>query len=316
MNRRQKIGLGVLLGIVCIVLGLLLRQGGPAGEEQPVEKTPEIGLIDIEKAMQKHPRFAEMVELRKELNTLRAENESMQHFSAATEKTAAVDEEKISESAGNLQNQEYLMADTEAKKELFQQRRELKGKAEEELAAAIEEINAVYMPQVFNIQLKLDNLQLDDAVRKKYEADKEEVYRQREAAIRQRQQAIDEKYMALLNEKAAQAMQKLAARKAELIEQQKEQAARKVAEIEERKKQEAQDAAENAGPSRLADSGQIIEEKQRAIEALAAEIRADVEAKAMKLAAERRLQAVIAPKRHVNISAVDLTDFIIAQFNS
>lgn len=318
MNRRQIAGLSVVGLAVVGALAFVMMNNKPSGGDMTAEPVSDIGIIDIKAAASHHPDYEKFKELHREINTLQDEFESMQLLQESEIERAADNPDKLAQAEQNMAVQNNMMMETTAQKEVQQKRRELHQAAAAEMAAAVEEVNDIYMTQIFNIQLKLDNLRLDDAVRQKYEADREALYAEREAAIDERKQAIDAKYMAQFDAYAADVMARAAARADEQHRQQADASAEHNAAVAQRNAAAAAASAERQkfDPLKLAANQEAIEAKEREAAQLEDKINSDIAAKAAKIAVERNLKAVIAPKQHVNIFAVDITDFVIAEFNS
>lgn len=315
MNRRQRAGL-IVVGIFVIGMLAFFFSQNPSSVPHTAKPTSNIGIIDLKGAASHHPEYGRLQELRRQINTLQAQLESMQQLEEPQLEQATADAEGLAQAAEDLHLQQSIILDTAARKEIQKKRLALRKEAAQEMTAAVEEVNAVYMPQIFNIQLKLENLRLDDAVRQKYEKDRESVYEQREAAIEERRQEIDAKYAAALEEYISAVHAQAAAQMDEQSSRQAEELAEQGEAIGRRNAEAAAAQQQKFSPLEAAASQQAIEAKEREAAALEERIRNDIAAKAMQVAVERGLEAVIAPSQHVNIFAVDITDFVIAQFNS
>lgn len=315
MNRRQKAGL-IVIGICVIGMLAFFFSQNPSSVPHTAKPANDIGIIDLKAAASHHPQYSQLQELRRQINTLQAHLESMQQLEEPQLEQSAADPQELAQAAGDLGLQQDIILDTAARKEIQKKRLALRKEAAQEMTAAVEEVNAIYMPQIFNIQLKLENLRLDEAVRQKYEKDRESVYEQREAAIEERRQEIDTKYAAALEDYIAVVHEQTAAQMDEQNRRQAEKLAEQSEAIGQRDAAAAAAQQQKFSPLEVAASQQAVEAKEREAAALEERIRNDITAKAIQVAIERGLQAVIAPSQHVNIFAVDITDFVIAQFNS
>jgi hypothetical protein len=317
MNHRQKIGIAALI-IAALIIGLAFFKTAPqekAGGEN-AKDYGELGILDIHKVLGHHPEFSKLEQLRKELNTMKAENDSLKMLAAKKKDATEKDEEAAARASEVFPKEQQAINDTELAKESGKRQRELRREAKDELAKAINEINGEYMGQIFNIQLKLENLQLDEAVRAKYEAEKKALYDARDAAILEKKQAIEGEYGARLEEEAAALKAASAAELAALMEKNKAEESEKKQKENERDRELDERGEVAFNLTRLSENERQIAEKEKEIAALEEKIRADIKDKAMKVGAQHNLKTVINVRRHVNISAFDITDLVIAEFNS
>ena len=305
MFRYAKIGLAVLF-----FAATLLAAG--CGQAPPKAKGPEndkIAVVDVQKIIRSHPKQTAYQELRRQYDTLvaRAETERSgqgQTFSAGVPDSAlqgineALDQEFSNKMAAK---QQELNARLTAKAEQVQ--RDLSAQFD----SYAKSIDETYQPQIFSLQLKLKTVQLSKEEMEKGQKQLEELQSERSAKLTAKEKELVTKLDTAMAPERAAAEQELSAYAVELHVSLGQQGAAKSAELAGRIPNPGQ------APSNVrSDLEQQAALKGQEIVALENAIIKDIEDKTAKIAAERGFSIVLGAYS-LNISAIDLTDAVLAE---
>lgn len=277
-----------------------------------------IGVIDMNKVVQVHPKYQQLMTLKKELNTIIAQAEAQQQQAAGRIKPQTGGQPAPDNAALNTALEQEFQEKMAVKQAQLQQTltakaSDLHSKLETELKEYSSEVDQEYQPQIFNLQLKLKTVQLtkEEAVAQQAELEKLQKLRSEKLAAKEKE--LTERMNAFLAPEQAAVEQQLSAYAKELQAELSQKASAQSAEI----------AARNAAPPAVgleADNSGLTGEfaqqagmKRQEVNVLEEFIIQDVRDKTAKIAAERRLDTVIANVQ-VNVSAIDLTETVIAEF--
>lgn len=276
---------------------------------------PQVGIIDMNKAIKAHPRYNEAAMLEKQYNALAAKVQAGTSLPQPVEQ-AAPDMTNVADGINAALEQEFNAKMADKKAEL---NAGLKAKAEEfhsklsaDLAAYREEIDKIYQPQIFSLQLKLKTVQLTNEEMASLQTELERLQNERKTKLASKEQELDKKLDAMMAPEQAAVEQQLSAYARQLHNELSQKGAAQTAEIASRNQPPVSSQSSQADLSSLE---QQLTAKQREIQSLQQFIIEDIRSKAAKTAAERGLEAVLA-KAKVNISAVDITDAVISSFSS
>ena len=305
MFRYAKIGFVVLFSAAT-----LLAAG--CGQTPPKAQGPDndkIAVVDVQKIIRSHPKQPAYQELRRQYDTLvaRAETEQSrpgQTFSAGVPDSAlqgineALDQEFSNKMAAK---QQELNVRLTAKAEQVQ--RDLSAQFD----SYAKSVDETYQPQIFSLQLKLKTVQLSKEEVEKGQKQLEELQSERSAKLTAKEKELVAGLNAAMAPERAAAEQELSAYAAELHASLGQQGAAKSAELAGRLTNPGQT------PSYVrSDLEQQAALKKQEIAALENAIIKDIEDKTAKIAAERGFSIVLGAYS-LNISAVDLTDAVLAE---
>lgn len=149
--------------ITLLVSGCLSHS--PVAPPQP--SNAAIAVIDMDKAMQAHPKYQEGIDLQKQLNTLLASQQVLANQQpVATDAGTGSPDLATSDIAGqNMHDQQLYQEKMSAKQAQLKtdfdaKYTALRKQASDEYNAYSEQLDKEYQPTVFDIQLKLKTLQL------------------------------------------------------------------------------------------------------------------------------------------------------------
>lgn len=302
--------------LVTLLVGAVLLSGcARTTPETKPPGAPQAGVIDMNKAVQYHPKYQDWQTLKQQAVTIEE-----QLAAAGNINTAASGQ--VLNMAGNMDaglkaagEQEFKIRMTAKQEELQAQLTEKANRMREELSAQFKayaaELDKEYQPQIFNLQLKLQTVRMDE---KEAEAVKQAL-----DAVKAEQAAK----LAAKEQELSASMEKTLAPEQAAMEQELAAYARQL-NVDLANKMSAQAAALNAKlgqtspetSSQTAAAGGLKQQlgmKQQEIKVLEEYIRNDVRDKAAKVAAERGLDTVLTG-HIVNVNAVDVTEAVIAAF--
>lgn len=319
MANRKKVLFAVLALAIALCAGYYyLNSAAPKNAKDlpggvPAAKS-DIGYVDVNQAIRAHPKYQTLVQLKKEYNDTADAAQSRKGFRVESPVPSA-DLSALGESARQARNQKIAAKHAELNERLKQKESELAAQFSTERQAEAQAIDDLYYPQIFNLQLKLDTLRVDqetaanileqiDALKQEHNDKAREAQRKFAVAISERMRAEQEKASEELNQYAA------------AIDQELGVAARQKQEEIETRNRAAMEQKVNEMKRGMADeesARQDLQNKQQEIAALEEAMQKDIADKVEKLAIERKLTTVLSALR-VNVSAVDLTDLLIEEF--
>lgn len=320
MANRKAITISILVLIILSCAGYYLMQ---ALHEENVIEAPnatgateaKLGTIDVNKVLRQHPEYQKLLQLKKEYNDLAAEAEGMKNFKANGPMPAAVDTAALGNSAQQLRNQKIKAKQAELNERLGKKDAQYRAEHAAELEAQIKAIDETYLPQIFNLQLKLDTLQIDQDAAAQIISRMNELKAEHSLEVREHQRKFFARIAELMKAEQDSATQELNAYVKAVDQEIGKAVQAKRSEIETRNHLAMR---EKANEIKLESDGQTaavrkMMGKEREIAALEDKIRADISDKTAKVAAKQNLSAVLSAVK-VNLSAMDITDFVIEEF--
>lgn len=303
--------------LAVLILGAVLLAG--CARSSPETKTPEapkVGVIDMDKAISAHPKHQEWQKLKQQASTLqqqlaaeagKAQNTASQlpamnlPASAADGLKAAAEQEFNAKMSAKQQELQARLADKANK---------IHGELSAQLNTYAEQLDKEYQPQLFNLQLKMQTVRMDEkeaaSLKETLEALKAEQANKLAARQKELAQSMD---TALAPDKAA-IEQEIAAYARQLNAELSNKIAAQTSDMAGRIAQLPQSPAQAAGIQAL---DQQLGMKQQEISVLEEYILNDIRDKTAKVAVERSLEVVLTGHK-VNVSAVDITEAVISAF--
>jgi len=309
INRAKIVFLSALLTVTLLAAGC----GTKSTPETKTTAVPQVGILNVDKAVQAHPKYADYQRLQKEYNTLAAQ--------ASVEKQAAAQGQAqdnampdgalqgLNEALGQEFNSKVAAKQNEISVRLNQKvdqvRRDLSGQFD----AYTKEIDETYQNQIFSLQLKLKTVQLSKEEMEALQKQLEQLQGERSAKLAAKEKELSGQLEAVMAPEKAAAEKELSAYANEVNTALQQQAAVKSAEIAAR--MQTAPLQSQAGQGRT-ETEQKAALKSQEITVLQDSIIKDIQDKTAKIAAERSLEAVLGVYK-VNVSAVDITDAVIAE---
>ncbi len=296
-----------LLLVAAVTASLVIAGCGSQQAKTTPPVQSKIGLIVMEKAIQAHPKYADVQRLQKDYAALAARIEAEQAQGLATSPglPAPGSPDALEQAAAKEFEARMKAKEAEVRTRLQAAADEVSRGMAAELDAYIRELDQEYQPQIFSLQLKLKTVQLSKEEAAPLQAEMDKLQQERAAKISARQQELLAKSDAVMKGKQSEAEKELAAYAQSLNNELAGKLAGRQAEIAGR----VAPPGATGGPAaaeKLAATG-------RQIAAVQETIIADIRDKAAKVAVQSGLDTVLAEVK-VNVSATDITDAVIAEF--
>jgi hypothetical protein len=316
-NRKILIASILVLAIIAFAGYLLKAAGGDS--KSPKDSTAvvtqsDIGIIDMNKALKAHPKYQDLVKLKKELNTMLAQKDEQQNFTVDNQ-IPSVNPESINEAVGQKQNEKMIAKHAEISERLKRKNKELTDQFEKQFEAEVAEINNIYQPSIFDLKLKLETLNITEEVRNQLNQKRIALDNERNQKIQQKQQEFTNKMNAIMQEESKKAETELAEQQKQLAEETKIEKNVQQEKINTRNNQTMMNQNEivklDVNQETKGKEASIYKEQEIAV--LEESITNDIAGKVAKIAIEKKLVTVLASVQ-INISAMDITDLVIAEF--
>lgn len=309
INRAKIVFLSALLTVTLLAAGC----GTKSTPENKTAAVPQVGILNVDKAVQTHPKYADYQRLQKEYNTLTAQ--------AAVEKQAAAQGQAVdnampegalqglNEQLGQEFNSKVAAKQEEISASLNQKAEQVRRDLTAQFDAYTKEIDETYQSQIFSLQLKLKTVQLSKEEMEALQKQLEQLQGERSAKLSAKEKELSGQLESLMAPEKAAAEKEFSTYANELNAALQQQAAAKGAEIAARMQAAPLQSPTAQGRT---ESEQKAALKSQEMKVLQEFIIKDIQDKTAKIATERGLEAVLGAYK-VNISAVDITDAVIAE---
>jgi hypothetical protein len=309
INRAKIVFLSALLTVTLLAAGC----GTKSTPETKTAAAPQVGILNVDKAVQAHSKYADYQRLQKEYNTLAAQ--------AAVEKQAAAQGQAqdnampdgalqgLNEALGQEFNSKVAAKQNEISVRLNQKADQVRRDLSGQFDAYTKEIDETYQSQIFSLQLKLKTVQLSKEEMEALQKQLEQLQGERSAKLAAKEKELSGQLEAAMAPEKAAAEKELSAYANEVNTALQQQAAAKSAEIAARTQTAPLQSQVGQGRTETEQKAAL---KSQEITVLQDSIIKDIQDKTAKIAAERGLEAVLGVYK-VNVSAVDITDAVIAE---
>ncbi len=311
--RRKLNYAGLFLLIVVVLASGCARKPVPEETKSSVPAANSFGMMDMQKAIQAHPRYSEVVGLQKDLNTVLLQIQQRQSVLTQVVGKSTVDQNIAAEGSKKTLEHEFQFRMAAKQDELNARMEKAVVQARQDSMKQMElfavETDREFQPQLINLQLKLRVLQLTSEEKNTLQKDYDRLEKARMERLNAYAQRLSAQMEAKLAPQKAAAEQELAMFAQQL---QTELAAKEAEQMQ-------QAAARSFGPAAGSAADGLSELQTRAdqiqqkIAGLQDEIVRDIREKAAKIAVFKQLDVVLANVL-VNSSATDITAEVIAEF--
>lgn len=291
-------------------------------QEPKAPEKPQVGVIDINKAARSHPKYSQLQSLQQDANTLEAQVQAEQAAAAQRSQstlplpeTSQGDMNELNKAFQQQFTDKMSAKEKEVNAKLAAKENTVHQTLSDEFKTYTDQVDKEYQPQIFNLQLKLKTVQLTKEEAASLQEELEKLQSQQADKLAAKQKELSAKMNETLAPDKTAAQQELEAYSKQVNEEISKQAAAKQAEIAARDSQQLS-APGTALQGQAADGSkqQQLVLKQQEIQALQDSIIENIRDKTSKIAIERGLEAVLTNVT-VNVSAVDITDAVIAECN-
>lgn len=275
-----------------------------------------VGVIDMTKAVQAHPKFQQLNALKQQFNTLIAQAKAKQQSGTSLPSVKPLQDPAALNTVFEQEYKEKMSAkQSELHQRLAAKADQLRSQLGAEFKDYTGEIDKEYQPQIFSLQLKLKTLQLSKDEMAALQAELEKVQQIRNEKLAAKEKQLAEQMDKTMAPAQVAVEQELAAYSQQLNNQLAQKAAAKGAEIEARNSSltDANSLANAAASNQIREIEQQAGMKKQEVSVLEQAIVEDVRDKAAKVAAERQLDTIIT-NIQMNVNAVDITEAVIAEF--
>ena len=270
----------------------------------------KIAVVNWEKALQEHPQYVRLQNLKDEYNRLLDKRREQEIIGKTRMSSLAKLYQLKRNSKQSFLSAEFLTRMTEKQAEEQKKLKELSDRfadlADKELAEEEKKMNEYYRLQIFNLRLKLDTVRMMPEERKKLEA---ELKMAKAARDRDRMLLMQHK-IGLVNQRMEPHVNAMRQRLDAYARQLQEQMMADMAKGAEKDGSLLQKAPA-ALKELLGTVDQELDKRQQDMEALETSMKKDMESLVIKLAKERGY-SVVFHKYRTNVSADDITGEVIS----
>ena len=301
-----------------LIVATFIAGCGTKQTQDTKTKAPQVGIIDMEKAIQGHPKYNTFLNLEKQAQEIanQLKTEQFEITSQAEFPQLHPDEAtKTMDELGKASEQEFNAKMTAKQAELSPR---LNKKAEEihlslsqELEAYKAQVDKEYQSPIFNVELKLNTLQLTKEEGALLQGELEGLRSKRYTEINEKSEQLAARMNELMAYEKAAVDQELAAYAQGLTEELSKQTGIRQAEIVARMGQQ-KILAKPEQPFNEKEEQLVM--KRQEIEALQEFIVENIREKATKVAIDNEYEVILTHVA-VNIKAVDITSMVIAECN-
>lgn len=290
-----------------ITLGIAAGCSSKATQDTKAPQ-PQIGIIDVQKAIKAHPKYPDWQRLQQEYTALAAEAAKGAAPAAPATAPALPDAlAGINDAASQEFNAKMAAKQDELKTQLQASYTEIRQQMSTEFDAYAQELDKTYQPEIFSLQLKMKTLQLSKDESAKLQSQIDGIQKERADKLSAKQQQLAGK----LNET-------MSAKDADMQRQLNTYGQQLHAEIQSKVDGQQAELAKRMTPTPVppaaSDIDQKLEMKRQEMKATEEYIVNDIKDKTAKVAAQQGLEVALANVK-VNATGVDITDAVIAEFN-
>jgi hypothetical protein len=318
-ERKKKIIAGGLTIVVLAFFCGLYWQNHKAATKEGSLSTQEytIGVIDLKQAMQAHPKYQELVKLRKERNILAAAAAVKTEFNI-TNPPPVIDAQTFDDSIKQKSSQKIEENKSKLDQMISTQKKNLTVSMAAQRETDLEAVREKYRNDIFNLQLqyiKYDNLkpnreatqQIDAAI----EAEKQKRNQELNAVNAQYDNNIQHSLHSFIEQKSKEQQ----VFTANLLQQLQQEAAVNRQQAQSRDDQAMKDLTIPFSVDDVMQKNEAINNKDKEITVLEDLINKDIAGIAAKIALTNHLECVFA-NVEVNIHALDITDDVMKEFKT
>jgi Skp family chaperone for outer membrane proteins len=277
---------------------------------------PLIGVIDLQRVYDSHPRIKELDSLKSEYEEIKSKLGISENASAVNEieKTAQDAFQGLKQSLDQKFTTKMQEKDSELKAIGQKKFAEYQKEMEAQKAAAIKAISAPYQTSIFNIRLKFNNMDPKNP-NLALKADLEKELARLEAELNAKIMAKENELAAAVNNKgkalAAENKNELEAYRAQLVAQINKTGSARQTEVIAIRNDNISKLISGKDSERSKISSEL-DAKKNAVMALQNTIIADIRDKTAKVASAQGIEAVIA-NYQTNVKAIDITEAVILE---
>lgn len=304
----------MILALMMLVAGCSTKKVQDTKEPQPL-----VGIVDMKKAVQSHPKYKQVLALEEEVRSISAQAQAQQAAMAQSaqktlnlSETAQGDLAELNKTFQQEFTEKMSLKEKEVNTRIAAKENSIHQTLSDEFKVYTDEIDKEYQPQIFNLQLKLKTVQLEKEEAASLQGQLETLQTQRAEKIAEKQKQLNGQMTEKMAPDKAAAQQELEAYSKQVNQEISQKAAAKQEEIAARNMQTLSLPGNTAQESGNGQQQAMM--KQQELKALQDSIIQDINDKTGKVAIESGLEAVLTNVT-VNVSGVDITAAVIAECN-
>lgn len=321
-SKNSKI-IGLLVILVFLVVLAVAYPRLKTKEDTNNPAAPQVGIIDMNKAIKAHPKYQQLTVLQQQYNAIaaKAEAEARTHADNSPQGYSPNIEAPAGYPAGigAALEQEYNAKMAEKKAQLDTALAAKSDKAHQTLSAELksynDELDKTYQPQIFSIQLKIKAVQLSKEEMAALQAEVDKLQNERATKLAVKERELASRMEQIMAPEKTAAEQQLGVYAKQLHQELSAKGDAKNAEIAARNQQPATVAPQQPVASGQSDAEQQLAMKKQEIDTLTQVIIDDIRDKAAKVAVGQGIDTVLTNIK-VNVSAVDITNAVIGGFST
>lgn len=301
-----------------LIVATFIAGCGTKQTQDTKTKAPQVGIIDMEKAIQGHPKYNEFLELEKQaqeignqIKTEQFEITSQAEFPQFHPEEANKTMDELGKASEQEFNAKMTAKQVELSPRLNQKAEEIHLSLSQELEAYKAQVDKEYQSPIFNLELKLSTLQLTKEEGAALQGELESLRSKRYTAINEKSEQLAARMNELMADEKAAVDKELAAYAQGLNEELSKQVGVRQSEIVARMDQQ-KILAKPEQPFNEKEEQLVM--KRQEIEALQGFIVENIREKAAKVAIDNEYEVILTHVA-VNITAVDITSMVIAECN-
>lgn len=319
MANRKKV-LIIIAAALLLLAVFYFAKGNMESQNNGLPKNTEathdvFGVIALEKAVQAHPQYEKLEQLKKERRQIASSIENAPP-TRLDMTMPELDMAAVDDSIRQKKMEKVRQKLDELNERLKQQELSLREAHAPAYGQAAKEIDAQYLPKIFNLQLKLETLSISQEAGREIKRQVDGLKMEHEQKLSEARQEIFAKIAASMTEEQEKAKKELDAYAA-AVEQELVADARKQLDETQARNHLAM-AGKSSGISLGAQppgkTKEDLENKEKEIAVLQEAILKDIAAKVAKIAKDNQLSVVLTSVQ-VNVTAMDITDLVIKEFN-
>jgi len=274
----------------------------------------KIGVIDLKQAMQAHPRYTDLVKLRKERNTLAAAAAVKTDFNLVNP-PPIIDAQVFDDSVKQQSSQKIEENKIKLRQTVIEQRRTLNAAVAMQREADLEAVREKYLNVIFNLQLQYDNLKANSEVKQQLASAIEAERQKRNQELDTINRQYDKNVQMSLQSFIEQKQKEQQAFETTLLQQKQQEAVANRQKAQSRDDQAMKDQTMPFSVDDIMQKNEALVNKDKEITVLEDLINKDIAGIAAKFAIVNHLECVFA-NVEINIHAIDITEDVIKEFQA
>lgn len=321
MANRKKVAIAIAVAILGLLAVVYMMKGNMGSEKSGLPGSiagehDAFGILELEKVFKIHPQYQKLEQLKKERNAiaLNLENEKSVRLDTAL---PTIDLAALDDSIRQKKNEKIGQKLNALNEQLQQQEQLLRQQHSGAYEQSAKEIDEQYLPKIFNLQLKLETLSISQEAGMQIKQQIDGLKAEHEQKIDQQRQMFFAQVGSLMKDEHAKAKKELdeyaAAVEKELVAD-----ARKQVDEQQARNHLAMAGKSNEIKLGMEEAGKTREDlanKEKEIAVLQESMVKDIANKVAKVAEANKLSVVLTAVQ-VNVSAMEITDLVIKEFNN